>query len=203
MKKTIIFLILIGVAISGYRAFFSGWEIKNVEPVGDTIICFGDSLTFGTGAAKGLDYPSQLAQLLGREVVNAGIPGDTTETALARLEQDVLSKSPGVVLITLGGNDLLQGVAKDTAFARLKTIIETIQNQRVLVVVGGIRFAFLDRGYADGYEKLCKETGAVFIPDILGGIKNKPELMSDRIHPNAAGYTKVAQRFYDSINKYI
>ena len=163
------------------------------------IICFGDSLTFGTGASKGMDYPSQLAKMIGRPVINKGIPGDTTSRALWRLKRDVLSKNPDIVLITLGGNDLKNGVSKDIAFSNLKQIVQTIQDQGAKVIIGGLRFPGMDRGFAKGYEDLAKHTGALLIPDIFSGIVDNPGLMSDPIHPNNSGYRVIAQRFSNAI----
>jgi acyl-CoA thioesterase-1 len=172
------------------------------EPVtlrGDNIICFGDSLTFGTGAPRDKSYPAQLAEMIGQPVINSGIPGDTTDRALRRLERDVLSKSPRIVLITLGGNDLKNGVNKKTAFKNLKDIVDTIQASGALVVFGGIRLLFWDRGYEEEYEKLAAETGALLVPDILGGLMGHEELMHDTIHPNGAGYKIMAQKYYTRI----
>ncbi|MDH3921398.1 MAG: GDSL-type esterase/lipase family protein [Desulfobulbaceae bacterium] len=176
------------------------------EPVtlrGDNIICFGDSLTFGTGAPRDKSYPAQLAEMIGQPVINSGIPGDTTDRALRRLERDVLSKSPRIVLITLGGNDLKNGVNKKTAFKNLKDIVDTIQASGALVVFGGIRLLFWDRGYEEEYEKLAEETGALLVPDILGGLMGHEELMHDTIHPNGAGYKIMAQKFYTRIEPYL
>ena len=176
------------------------------EPVtlrGDNIICFGDSLTFGTGAPRDKSYPAQLAEMIGQPVINSGIPGDTTDRALRRLERDVLSKSPRIVLITLGGNDLKNGVNKKTAFKNLKDIVDTIQASGALVVFGGIRLLFWDRGYEEEYEKLAAETGALLVPDILGGLMGHEELMHDTIHPNGAGYKIMAQKFYTRIKPYL
>jgi len=176
------------------------------EPVtlrGDNIICFGDSLTFGTGAPRDKSYPAQLAEMIGQPVINSGIPGDTTDRALRRLERDVLSKSPRIVLITLGGNDLKNGVNKKTAFKNLKDIVDTIQAKGALVVFGGIRLLFWDRGYEEEYEKLAAETGALLVPDILGGLMGHEELMHDTIHPNGAGYKIMAQKFYTRIEPYL
>ena len=176
------------------------------EPVtlrGDNIICFGDSLTFGTGAPRDKSYPAQLAEMIGQPVINSGIPGDTTDRALRRLERDVLSKSPRIVLITLGGNDLKNGVDKKTAFKNLKDIVDTIQAKGALVVFGGIRLLFWDRGYEEEYEKLAAETGALLVPDILGGLMGHEELMHDTIHPNGAGYKIMAQKFYTRIEPYL
>ena len=170
---------------------------------GDNIICFGDSLTFGTGAPFGRSYPDQLAEMIGRPVINSGIPGDTTSRALVRLERDVLSKSPRIVLITLGGNDLRNGVDKKTAFRNLKEIVEAIQAQNALVVIGGLKLLFWDRGYEAEYEKLAEETGILLIPDILGGLIGNGELMHDTIHPNGEGYKIMAQKFYEAIKPFL
>lgn len=202
MKKTGIFLVLAVVVFLGYRLFFSTPTIKNIHPLGKNIICFGDSLTFGTGAKEGMDYPSQLSRMLSRPIINVGVAGDTTTTALARLQKDVLSQSPHIVLITLGGNDLKNRISKDEAFANLRKIIQSIQDQGALVVVGGIDIPFYGRGFGDAYAKVCKEQGALLIPNIYKGIITHPDLMSDPIHPNEAGYTIIAKHFYETITPY-
>lgn len=170
---------------------------------GRNIICFGDSLTSGTGAPPEESYPARLSGLIGRPVINAGLAGDTTSRALTRLERDVLAKSPGMVLITLGGNDLKNGVDKKTAFRNLRKIVETIQARDALVVIGGLKVPFWDRGYAAEYEKLAEETGAVLVPNILGGIMGNHKLMHDRIHPNSAGYAVMAEKFYQAVKPFL
>jgi lysophospholipase L1-like esterase len=163
------------------------------------ILCFGDSLTSGTGADAGMDYPSQLAKMIGKPIINRGIPGDTTTSALARLNRDVLSAKPDMVLITLGGNDLKNGVAKNIAFGNLKYIVETIQQRGAKVIIGGLKIPGRDRGFGKGYDDLARQTGATLIPDIFAGIVDNPKLMSDPIHPNNAGYRIIAQRFYKAL----
>jgi len=195
--RPVVFILLIGLLFSA---------CGGPEPVtlrGGNIICFGDSLTFGTGAARDKSYPAQLAEMTGLPVINAGIPGDTTARALQRLERDVLSQSPRIVLITLGGNDLKNGVDKKIAFTNLKEIVEAIQARGALVVVGSIKLLFWDRGYEDEYEKLAYDTGAVLVPDILGGLMGNGKLMHDTIHPNAAGYKIMAQKFHKAIEPYL
>jgi len=176
------------------------------EPVtlsGVNIICFGDSLTFGTGAPPGQSYPARLSEMIGQPVINAGIPGDTTTRALLRLERDVLSRSPRLVLITLGGNDLKNGVDKKIAFKNLREIVTAIQDEGALVVIGGIKLLFWDRGYEEEYEQLADDTGALLVPDILGGIMGNEKLMHDTIHPNASGYEIMADKFYQVIKPYL
>jgi acyl-CoA thioesterase-1 len=174
-------------------------QVTSTQSSSKIIICFGDSLTFGTGASKGMDYPSQLAKMLGRPVINEGIPGDTTSSALWRLERDVLSKNPDIVLITLGGNDLKNGVSKDIAFSNLRQIVQTIQKQGAKVIIGGLSWPGMDRGFGKAYEDVAQQTGALLIPDIFTAISDNPVLMSDPIHPNNSGYRIIARRFSDAI----
>ena len=185
--------------MAGYIFLTSTHQDFSNGSVGEKIICFGDSLTHGTGASRGKDYPSQLSKMISRPVINAGVPGDTTASALKRLERDVLSYSPDVVLITLGGNDLKNGVASDTAFDYLKMIVDSIQSQGARVIIGGLSVPFRDRGFGRGYQKLADETGATLIPNILEGILGNRKLMSDPIHPNDAGYKIMAERFYKAM----
>lgn len=203
MKKVAIILAVGLVLFLGYRWFRSEPHIRNTEPTGQNLICFGDSLTYGTGASEGMDYPSRLSELLGKPVINAGIPGDTTESALARLERDVLQQSPKIVFITLGGNDLRNGVPKETAFRNLGIIVQSIQDLGAMVVLGGIDIPLLGRGYGDAYETLARDKGVVLIPHILKGIMGDSRLMSDPIHPNNEGYAIMAQRFHEAVTPYL
>ncbi len=205
MKQIILFLI-VGIGIFLYLVFYSAsdsWEITNSTPSGEKIICFGDSLTFGTGAQTGMSYPSQLSEMIQQPIVNAGIPGDTTATALARLEKDVLQRNPKIILITLGGNDLKNRVSKETAFKNFKTIINTVHSKGALVVVGGINIPFYGRGYAKLYKQLCIQTGSILIPNVYEGIMGNKALMSDPIHPNTKGYTVMAEKFYTVLEPYL
>ena len=104
-----------------------GHQIASKQSPTEIIICFGGSLTFGTGASEGMDYPSQLAKMIGKTVINKGIPGDTTASALKRLDRDVLSNNPDIVLITLVGMYLKNGVSRDVVFGNFKQIVQAIQ----------------------------------------------------------------------------
>ncbi|MCX5835156.1 MAG: GDSL-type esterase/lipase family protein [Deltaproteobacteria bacterium] len=202
-RKIAIFSIAVLVVFLGYRFFVRAPAVQDVRLTGENIICFGDSLTSGFGAAPGLDYPSHLSRLIGRPLINAGRPGDTTVSALARLDRDVLSRSPRIVLITLGGNDLMRGMDRPQAFRNLKTIVTSIQAQGALVIIGGVEAPIWGRGFEEGYRQVSKETGALLIPDILKGIMGNPKLMHDAIHPNDSGYAVIAQYFYEAVKPYL
>ena len=154
MKKIGIVLGCLLALFVGYQLLNPSPDIRNAAPAGRTIVCFGDSLTYGTGAAAGRDYPSQLAALIGRPVINLGVPGDTTAGALARIET-VLEQEPRMVLLTLGGNDLKNRVPKQTAFDNLERIIRNIQDRGALVVIGGIDIPFYGRGFGSAYAELA------------------------------------------------
>jgi lysophospholipase L1-like esterase len=205
MRKLVYLLFGLIALSSGYFLFVSPRGEQEGEPIsaGDVIICFGDSLTYGTGASPGMDYPSRLGRKLGREVINAGVPGDTTASALNRLERDVLSASPGLVLITLGGNDLKNGVPAEEALANLIEIVETLQKNGARVIVGGLRFPMRDRGYGKAYAELAERTGVVLIPHVLDGIMGNRNLMSDPIHPNDEGYEVMAGSFYETVMDFL
>ena len=203
MKKG---LVIAGVVLAVAAAF---WGMRPTAPSvdylsgGKNIICFGDSLTFGTGAPEKMSYPAQLSRILKRPVANAGVPGDTTASALSRLQRDVLDRSPGIVLLTLGGNDLKNRISADTAFENLKVVVERIQKTGALVVLGGISIPFWDRGFSERYRTLAEDTGAVLVENVYEGILGNRSLMSDTIHPNADGYRIMAEHFAEALAPYV
>jgi acyl-CoA thioesterase-1 len=202
--KLLFYLLAIIVPATLLFQYFDNadYAIVNNRPSGETIVSFGDSLTYGTGASNGMDYPSRLSLLIGETVINKGKPGDTTKTALSRIE-DVLALNPRIVMITLGGNDLKIGVKANEAFSNLRTIIQHIQNHGALVVLGGIDIPLFGNGYAQAYKNLARETGAVLVPNVFEGIMGNSSLMSDRIHPNDAGYEIMSRYFYSALKPYL
>ena len=199
-----VLIALVAVAtILVLKHLLSAPEVTNSRPRGETIVCFGDSLTAGTGAGPGESYPEHLARLIGRPVINAGRPGDTTASARERLEADVLAHAPRIVCITLGGNDLKNGVERAEAFANLEAIVRAIQARGALVAIGGIDVPLFGRGYGDAYRELARRTGCVLVADVYEGIWGRPDLKSDAIHPNGAGYARMAQHFRRALEPYL
>src|SRR5688572_26829809 len=92
-------IVIAGLLI--WKLSHRSYPITNNPPQGTAVIAFGDSLTAGVGASEGHEYPTVLSQLIGVPVINRGVPGDTTENALVRLENDVLSDDPRIVIICL------------------------------------------------------------------------------------------------------
>jgi acyl-CoA thioesterase-1 len=178
--------------------FFTSCSISP-KPITGPVVCFGDSITFGTGAKSEEAYPNVLASLLKLEVINAGVAGDTTEAALARVENDVVAKRPGVVVIELGGNDFMRGVPLKTTLANLEAIIKAIKRSKARVFVCDIASKLALSGYSRPYEQLCKRTGATYIDGLLRGVLDDDSKKSDEIHPNAEGYSIIASRVAEAL----
>jgi len=176
-------------------------SFTNFPPTtGLTWVAFGDSLTAGTGTTEGHDYPALLGKRLGIEILNHGVPGDTTAAGLARLDT-VLAADPRVVLLCLGGNDGLQRVPLAETVANLTTIIAQLQGKGIFVVLIGVRSASLLDQYNQPFEQLAREANTLYIPNILAGVLANPKLMADQIHPNDAGYAEIAERLEKILRK--
>ena len=169
-------------------------SVANLDSPGEVVVCFGDSITRGYGAEPGRDYPSQLSALLGVPVVNAGKDGDTTATALERIEEDVLSLQPRLVVVELSGNDFLNKVPRKDTAANLARIVGACQGAGAMVVLVHAKFGLWSDPYWDDFKRIGDERGALIVRKVLSGIITNPKFMYDRIHPNADGYALIAER---------
>jgi len=174
-------------------------EIKNIDSTGKNIICFGNSLTFGTGAKRSNSYPAILGRRLDIPVINAGVKGDKSKDGLMRIEEDVLNKEPLMVIIEFGGNDYLASVDKNETLKNIEKMVDLIQDKGAMVVLLEVKAGIWSDTYLKGFKKIAKEKKALLIPDILGGIMFKSEYMSDYIHPNDKGYKIMAERILREI----
>jgi acyl-CoA thioesterase I len=173
--------------------------IRNVRSTGETIICFGDSLTEGVGAEPGEEYPTVLSRLLGMRVLNAGHRGDTTARALERIHNSVVNRNPRLVILLLGGNDFLRQVPTRETRKNLKEIVRQIQDHGAMVAIAGIKLGLFTDEYGPIFEETAAELGAIYIPQVMQGIFNDAKFRSDQIHPNSAGYRLIAERIAEKI----
>ncbi|NLO90621.1 MAG: hypothetical protein GX410_01330 [Elusimicrobia bacterium] len=177
---------------------------KNAEAArSGPIVCFGDSVTAGLGVETSQAYPALLAQLTGRRVVNAGVSGDTTEDALARLGNDVLALRPGLVVIEIGGNDYLKQVPFEQTKRNIDDIIGRIQASGAMAAVVDPGGAVLLRNYSAAFQEITDRREALFLKHLLGDVLSRPSLKTDPIHPNNAGHKKLADGIYAGIKKYL
>jgi len=209
IQRRLLFFLLLLLAGAAFYWFFgpsrvNSWRIRNAPPAAfGPVVAFGDSLTAGRGAEGAENsYPAALSSLLGRSVENMGVDGDTVARAYERLEK-VLERSPSIVVVLLGGNDMLRRMDLDESFSLLETIIRRIQEEGALVFVAGLEGLPLLAPVGKRYFEAAKNTGSVLVPDVLKDILGKPELMADGIHPNAAGYRTMAERISKAMAPYL
>lgn len=205
-------LLAAAVAIAAGWWFFlrspsaTDWKVTNDPPrSGTTIVAFGDSLTRCVGAPEPECYPSVLSGLIGRPIIGAGRDGDTTEGALNRLESEVFVHDPRIVIVCLGGNNMLRKQKAAEAVGPLREIVAAIQERGAMVVLVGVEGygIFGHDDYGPAWEEVARDMGCVWVPDILDGIAGTPALMADPIHPNAAGYRKFAEKVHRMAGEYL
>lgn len=178
-------------------------QIKNIDTKGSSIICFGDSITFGHGVNPVEDYPSALAHMIDLQVINAGIDSDTSADGLKRLDADVLEKDPRLVIIEFGGNDFIKGLPMEETAANIRAMADRIQAKGAMVAIFDVSSGMIMGNYRSVLRDIALEKQAIFIPGPLKGILTNPKLKSDFIHPNATGYKMVAHRVYRTIRPYL
>ena len=159
----------------------------------EVVLAFGDSLTFGSGVNDDESYPAVLAGLIGRKVVRDGVPGETTEQGLERLESSLEAHRPKLLLLCLGGNDLLRRVDSAQIEANLRVMVQLARDRGVQVVLIGVPEPAVFGGTAPLYRHLAAELGVPLEEETITDVLRDNALKSDPIHPNAEGYRRIAQ----------
>ena len=204
MKLSFFGIVIVSLVVVGVGIWYFWPEalVKNYpSTVTGPVLMFGDSLVVGVGS-EGNTLPQQLGRLVGTDILNFGVSGDTTRDGLARLDEAVAER-PKVAIILLGGNDFLKKIPREETFANLEKIVTAFQAQGAIVMVLGVRSGLIGGGADQEYEDLAKDTGAAYVSDVLSGIFAHPDLMSDALHLNALGYGKIAERLAPLLKKYL
>lgn len=177
---------------------------------GPEVVALGDSLTAGYGLSPDDGFVPQLQRWLdahGTEavIVNAGVSGDTTAGALARIDW-ALTPGAKAMIVTLGGNDLLRGLPPEEARANLDAILSKADERGLQVLLvpmaapgnyGPEYKAAFDAIYPD----LAKAHGAVLATPFLAPILSQPDretalselMQADGLHPNPKGVALVVE----------
>ena len=171
-----------------------------LEPAA-VVLAFGDSLTFGTGAADGEGYPAQLERLIGRKVVARGVPGEVSAQGLARLPAVLEATQPKLLLLCHGGNDFLRKLPETEAAANVRAMVRLAREKGIAVVLIGVPKPGLSPSPAAFYADIAKEFAVPYEGSILKTVLTDNELKSDWVHPNAKGYARVAQAMAELLKK--
>ena len=218
-KKLLVLLLLTVIVVSGLPVCASGAGLPRLAKDA-VILAFGDSLTYGTGAAPGESYPAILERLVGRRVVNEGVPGEITDEGLERLPEVLKREKPAILILCHGANDLLRFLDKRQAAANLRAMILLAREKGTAVVLVAVPLLGITLSPEPIYLEIPTEKGAsVLIPvpspgitlllaplyreiaaemkipieeEALSMVLSDGSLKSDLIHPNAAGYRKLA-----------
>ena len=158
------------------------------------VLAFGDSLTFGTGASENESYPAQLERLIGRRVVRAGVPGEVTAQALARLPGALDQHAPRLLLLAIGGNDFLHRLGNAQAEENVRAMVRLARSRGVQVVLIGTLEPGVFVTPPAFYASIAKEFGVPYENAVIGEVLKNASLKSDPIHPNAGGYGVIAER---------
>jgi lysophospholipase L1-like esterase len=168
---------------------------------GAVVLAFGDSLTFGTGAAETESYPAQLERLAGRKVVRAGVPGEVSAQALARLPSALEEHQPKLLVLCIGGNDFLRNISKAQVAENVRKMIALAKASGADVLLVGTPEKGLTVTPPGFYAEIAKEFRVPYDGKVVGEILRNSELKSDPIHPNARGYRLMAERVAELLRK--
>ncbi len=191
--------------------FMAGAGQASAAPV--EILALGTSLTQGYGLPPGTEFTVQLQAALKKAgidavVTNAGVSGDTTAGGLARLDWS-LADHPDAVILELGSNDMLRGIAPSETEKNLRAILDKLRAQHVKVLLTGMHAQRnLGAEYVkqfDGiYPRLAHDYPVLFYPFILDGVALNPKLnQADGMHPNPAGVKIIIARMLPFVKKLV
>ena len=172
-----------------------GGDVPRLAPLGsnDVVGGFGGSLTYGNGASAEESDPAGLSDVLGRGVIGLGVPGERTDGGLRRLPEVLDEFRPRLLLLCLGGNDMLRKVDAPTIEANLREMVQMAKSQGTDVVLISVPKPALFGGNAEFYRRIAKDFGLPLEDDVLHEVLRDNALKSDPIHPNARGYRRIAE----------
>lgn len=166
---------------------------------GASVLALGDSLTYGTGAAPDSAYPAVLQALTGWRVVNAGVPGDTSAQALARLPALLQQHAPALVLVSIGGNDFLRRLPEPETRANVRRSCELARAagaQVMLLAIPRPTLVAAFTGTLADHPMYGEIAEALLLPLLRRGwseVLADERLRADTLHANAQGYARFAR----------
>ena len=186
----------------------------SAQPRAPLIWAFGDSLSAGYGLPPQQGFAAQLQANLRRQgiaatVRNGGVSGDTAAQGRARLRWGLrgLGRTPDLVIVELGANDMLRGLPVAQARANLDIILTELKRRRIPVLLAGMRAApNLDPDYIRAFEGMYPALAAKhrvpLYPFFLDGVAaNRALIQRDGLHPNARGVNVIVARITPAVRR--
>jgi acyl-CoA thioesterase I len=173
----------------------------------DTILVLGDSLSGAYGINTDQGWVALLQQQIVSEgyeysVINASVSGDTTRTGLSRIDSALQAHQPAIVIVALGGNDGLRGLAFSEIESSLASIIEHCRNNNARVLLAGIRLPpnygpAYNQQFAALYRRLSDRYDIPLVPRMLDQVADDRDLMQDDgMHPKADAQPQVMMNIW-------
>lgn len=177
------------------------------------IVALGDSLVAGLGLAQEETFTARLeAALRARghdvEIANAGVSGDTTAGGLARLDWST-PEGTDAVIVELGANDALRGLAPEQTEANLDAIAARLKERGIAVLIAGMLAppnmgADYESRFNPIFARVAERHGAALYPFFLDGVAAVRELnQADAMHPNAAGVDKIVENILPAMEVFL
>jgi acyl-CoA thioesterase I len=175
-----------------------------------TILVLGDSLSAEYGLARGTGWVALLekrlqTQKINAKVINASISGDTTSGGKARLPKLLAEHKPSIVIIELGGNDALRGMAFKSSEQNFRDMITMSEAAKAKVILVGMRIPpnygkdYTER-FFNIYAHVAKDTKVALVPFLLEGVADKPEMFQpDRIHLTAQAHPVMLENVWKAL----
>ena len=189
-----------------------GVEPEAVAEAETLILAFGDSLYAGYGLPQNEGFAPELQKALrdaGKDVRvhNAGVSGDTTAAGLRRMDfvLDSLPKKPDLVILGLGGNDLLRGLKPEESRSNMEAMVKKLDERDIPVLLTGMVAPInLGKEYGEAfngiYPALSKQYGTDLYPFFMDGLIERPDLiLDDGIHPNAKGIDLIVEKITPTV----
>ncbi len=198
---------LLALSVLLFAVACGGTKKETALPAGSRVLALGDSLTAPHGVKPGEDWPTLLGQSTGWVVINAGVSGNTSAQALDRLPGLLEEHQPQLVLVTLGGNDMLRKLPQGETAANLGRMLDMAAARgakAVLVATPKPSIAgavFNNLSAADFYADVARDKKVPLIADALPEVLSDTALKSDQLHPNAAGHVLISTKIYADLKK--
>ncbi len=208
IKPALIFLIFAGSIFTATQAAFA--ENKTVP----TILVLGDSLSGAYGINVDEGWVALLQQQLNKaghdyKVINASVSGDTTRTGLSRIDAALKNHTPEIVIIALGGNDGLRGLAFSEIETSLSNIIERVKKAHAEILLVGVRLppnygTAYNQKFSEMYRRLAQRYEITLVPKMLHQVAEYRELMqADGMHPTAEAQSQVMQNIWSGLEEVV
>lgn len=197
-----IFLLAVAVALV---AGCGGKAKEAALPAGSRVVALGDSLTAGAGVVSADAWPYLLANRTGWIIINGGVSGDTSGGALQRLPALLEEHKPVLVLVALGGNDMLRRFPEEETVANLGKVFAMVKAHGAKPVLlatprpSAMGAVFQNLSAAEFYRKAAEEQQVPLIEDAIAEVLSDPQLKGDPLHPNVAGHALLAQKIFDAL----